>query len=225
MKKVMSYLLSSMIIVITYTSLSFGYQVTIEGNKDTWINKPFPDNNYGSGYELKSWLSFVDPDWRYYMFVEFDVSPYAGKTISYAELRLYCYELGNYYSYVRAYRRLSAWDENTATWNNVNPTSDYTVTGRLTPFQSNTTGWHLYDATEMVNGWLNNTYPNYGLQLFGGSSSAVPTQYYSSENPNSLGPELVLFINDPPVPEPLTSISLLIACLGLLSRVSLRKSM
>ena len=73
----------------------------------------------------------------------------------------------------------SAWDENTVTWNSFAGSFDATV---LTTFPGNALGWAQADVTSLVQGWVAETYPNFGLLIKQTSETPFSENiYHSSE--------------------------------------------
>lgn len=65
---------------------------------------------------------------------------------------------------VAVHRVTSPWSETTVTWA-TNPTFDAAVVAREDVGGWNCSGWHAFDVTAMVNGWLDGVYPNLGMVI------------------------------------------------------------
>lgn len=76
---------------------------------------------------------------------------------------------------VTLHRITSSWEEIMVTWNNFGGSFDANVEGSFMPAG---TGWYSADVTGLVNGWVDESYPNYGILLK--ESSPDTFQTYSS---------------------------------------------
>jgi len=98
--------------------------------------------------------------------VRFDLSSIpAGATITDAQLHLrlvgYCYYTGHSQNRtVTVYRANSSWLESGVTWNNK---PGYTSPSTSQSVPVNTFGWHTFDVTDLVDGWLSGSYANNGV--------------------------------------------------------------
>ena len=77
---------------------------------------------------------------------------------------------------VTLHRVTDYWEETAVTWNNFGSSFDAFVDGSYTP---NDMGWHSVDVTGLVSGWLDETFPNYGILLK--ETAPDTTQTYSSK--------------------------------------------
>ncbi len=104
--------------------------------------------------------------------VRFDLSAIpAGTSISSARLYLYltnsC-DIGERTHTATVYRITSSWSEGTVTWNS-SPTFAEAYGSRSIP--SRTWGWYNFDVTNLVRGWVNGSFSNYGMMVRGPESS------------------------------------------------------
>jgi hypothetical protein len=141
--------------------------------KDTFIDEGYPTSNRGNMTDL--WCGFSDADegtgsqyGQQYSLIQFDLSSIpSGSAISSAELGLYIYQLGTGGSPSgRLYRVTSSWAETSVTWN-TRPTYDSATI--LAAYSNPPTGWLLMSTAalaQVVQNWVNGTYPNYGLELY-----------------------------------------------------------
>ena len=77
---------------------------------------------------------------------------------------------------VTLHRITNFWKETTVTWNNFSAGFDPAVESFFSPSAA---GWYAVELTGTINGWINETYPNYGILLKEDSPAAM--QYYSSK--------------------------------------------
>jgi len=129
---------------------------------DTFVNKKFPNENYDEYYnELQ--LSDSSTHTRR-VYLKFDLSNLSGMTITSATLHLYVDDI--YYEgedEVKLYRVTEHdWDEETLTWNN-QPKDDLVY---ITETYISSSGWKTWSGLEnLVQGWVDGDYPNYGIVL------------------------------------------------------------
>ena len=93
---------------------------------------------------------------------------------------------------VTLHRITADWQELNVTWNNFGGSFDPTVENSFT---SSSAGWYSTDVTSLVNNWLNNTNPNYGILLKEESPDTL--QNYTSREAGS-SPYLIVWwtLND-----------------------------
>jgi hypothetical protein len=82
---------------------------------------------------------------------------------------------------VTLHRVTNSWEEMIVTWNNFGGSFDATSEGSFTPTGA---GWYSTNVTSLVSGWVDETYPNYGLLLLETSPDTFQT-YSSREEGNS----------------------------------------
>jgi hypothetical protein len=97
-----------------------------------------------------------------------------GVTLDSAMFSIYVADYG--FQTVNIHRITADWAELTVTWNSFNESFDPAIIGSFT---ANTIGWQSVNITSLVQGWVDGTYPNYGILLEQGMTN--PTIYYSSE--------------------------------------------
>jgi len=81
---------------------------------------------------------------------------------------------------INVHRITADWDEMTVTWDNFAGSFDPAI---IESFTASSIDWYSIDVTGLVQGWLDDDYPNYGLLLEQGQTAF--THYYSSESPFS----------------------------------------
>lgn len=82
---------------------------------------------------------------------------------------------------INIHRITSPWEEMVVTWNNFG--GSYSPVIEAT-FNASTIGWTSVDVTNLVEGWLNGTYPNYGLLLDQVDKTWPRTEYDTREYSN-----------------------------------------
>jgi len=81
---------------------------------------------------------------------------------------------------VEVHRITADWDEATITWNSFNGAYTADIFGT---FDASSTGWKSVNITTLVQGWVDGTYPNYGLVLI--QNSYPWADYFSKDAPGS----------------------------------------
>ncbi len=150
--------------------------------------------------------------------IQFDLSSETGATISSAILGVY-QDMNSAYSEFGVFRNTSPWVGITNSWATL-PTTDPTPAATLTISDLNQAVWRSFDVTSLVQGWLDGTYPNYGVS-FERLDQANPVLYFTSSDGGSVGepffaPKLDLTeaAAGAAAPEPS---SILLLCSGLLA--------
>ena len=159
---------------------------TLNPTDDASIAQGYPDTNYGSDGSLN--VGYHSSFGWGNVLIKFDLSSYAGATVTSANLRLYVYELlgdipaGGIYNA----RNVADWDEGSVTWNNSPGLTDDTPVSA-----PSTSGWWVNDVTSWVQAYVNGTYDNYGFQIFKDDMDWA-TFHMRSKEYSSNHPELVL---------------------------------
>jgi hypothetical protein len=172
--------------------------------KDSFVYQD-PGNvntNYGSSSEL----IFGSLSWFYRTYIQFDLSSIpANAVIQSANLDVVVTSVYDASLHTFNIHRVTAnWDENTITWN-FQPTFNPTVE---TSVNIGGTGNYSINITSLVNNWVNNTYPNYGLMIKHPTESPVYTlkRIGSSDNgAASNRPKLSITYNLPPTAPTVTA--------------------
>ncbi|MGE5225134.1 MAG: DNRLRE domain-containing protein [Omnitrophica WOR_2 bacterium] len=92
------------------------------------------------------------------------------------------------------HRITSTWTENSVTWNNFNGKFNPTVIATFTP---KSTGWVTVSITSLVQGWVNGTYPNYGLAITKGNGPNFVFYHPSIDTDVLLRPKLKVCYDTP----------------------------
>lgn len=167
MKKILAgTFLVTMLLLLLTTAPVQAATLTIPIDKDAFVYEEYPDRNYGDNTNLIA--GFAATGYYFETFIDFDlgaISP--GSTINSAELRLYY--LGNeehWYTVTHYVRKvIGPWEEETLTWNNQPISSSDVTTASVPPWLS--PSWVSWNITSLVQDWVNGTYFNYGLSIWG----------------------------------------------------------
>jgi uncharacterized repeat protein (TIGR01451 family) len=139
---------------------------------DAAVFQSVPDTNYGSraymyaGYDHSGCNLYSGKVAR--SLVRFDLSSIpAGASISDAKLHLrltgWCYYVGHSQPRtVTIYRADAGWSESSVTWNNKPGCAESYASASVSVTSR---GWHSFDMTNLVRGWVNGSFSNYGLMV------------------------------------------------------------
>jgi len=100
-----------------------------------------------------------------------------GAVFESATFHVYVSQAAN--SMVTFHKITDMWDEDVVTWNSFGGAFDATVEASFT---SDATGWYAVDVTDLVAGWLDGSYDNYGMLLTHADLGYPRTVMHSSEN-------------------------------------------
>jgi hypothetical protein len=117
------------------------------------------------------------------------VMPENGTFLS-ATLHVYVTASSNRFIVMR--RITGEWDEATVTWNNFGGSYAPDLFGN---FYASMTGWYTANVSALVEGWINETYPNYGLLLEQVNGAYPRTDFSSREG--SFAPYLEVCYSTP----------------------------
>jgi hypothetical protein len=161
---------------------------TLGVEDDAYIDEGNADTNYGgnptlrigrlSGYFIDTLIKFDD------------VESYEGVTLSSAILRMYVYmpSPGVDDNYIN--RITEDWDENLVTWNN-KPGKNNAITVNFDdPLHE---GWIELDVTEIVETWLDGSFPHNGFYIGATISFSSYIVFVSKEGSENYRPELILY--------------------------------
>lgn len=128
-------------------------------------------------------------EWIYRSFLWHDLSgiPYKSRILS-AKLYVYCYyHNDNAAGALHNFSRVTeSWDEESLTWNNM-PAVDsklYCEEWQTAPALNS---WGSWDITPLVQEWVDQTYPNYGLQIVNQSENVYRKDWFFSNRRSSYG--------------------------------------
>jgi hypothetical protein len=181
------------IMFLGYTVAAQAEMVIVNDTADTYVDTRQPTRNYGRDKLLFSQFDSGN-DRRASVFFKFDLSSIPhGSTISEATIRVYLRDMtGQKTVNIGVYRATSDWSEWETTWQN-KPVGPGPVTSNLI---SQTPGYKSFDATALVNGWLNSSYPDFGLFLASKSKSSYIVTFNSREA-SANQPQMVIYYSPP----------------------------
>jgi hypothetical protein len=166
-------------------SCDFSYNLTyINSSKDSYVVSSFPTTNYGNetvfvvGAASSGAVNITS-------YVQFSNLTLNGNVTS---AYLFLYKAGGIGSnhIVNLYRVTSEWNESNITWNNQPIVNGYIWDSKV----MNANGWYSWNITNLLRGWLNGSYSNYGMYL-NFTSPALGTWNFSSFSSREYGGEYV----------------------------------
>ncbi len=142
------------------------YDTTIESDCSVYINEENPSLNYNTGTN-KYYLDIQQDEFTYQRvsYVKFDLSslPDDAEVLD-AEIHLYSIAAPDAPSTVKMYRVIGTWIESSVTWNTRASYKDFTKTqGLIDSLVISSAGWHEWDATSIVEDWLDGSKANNGV--------------------------------------------------------------
>jgi hypothetical protein len=146
-------------------------------SKDAGIFETNPNTEYGD-YEF-FWTGY-DEGYADSLIKFNELDAYAGATVTYAELNLYCFdEWGTLTGDNRVFRADAAWDESTVTWNNAPGYESTMWEGFDAPAVDD---WLTVDVTTLVESWLDGSYPHHGFYIASDQATNGGRYFYSGES-------------------------------------------
>jgi len=147
---------------------------------DTDIKQGYPDTNYGSDDEM--WVGYddnLDPDGEIVRgLAQFDLSAIPTDTfINSASLQVYLLRSWDYPNRARVIttsRVISNWLESSATWNTRPSFAE--IYGSV-PVTTGVWGWYSFDVTDLAQGWVDGSFANYGVLLYGSEISGTDSSW------------------------------------------------
>jgi hypothetical protein len=185
---------------ITLTQGDPAYSETQQPNgagKETYIVSGFPNANYGASQTM----DIMAADTRRSL-IQFNLSNITSNAqIISATMKLYVIVKGTGDQVVDVRRLTRAWDEGTgttgqitndgATWNNATNTTLWTTAGGdmgsivwATATITSASAYFNWDVKNLVQNWVNGTYPNYGM-ILNISSGSGTTTFATGDNTDS----------------------------------------
>lgn len=164
------------------------------GKDSQIVNGALADTNLGNnGFVIDNWSGNL----RGIGLIEFDLSAYAGMSVSSATFSLFHMFNADPGTTFNVFRITSGWDENTVTFNTA-PSFEPVAVASLTIPDVGINLYRDWDVTAVVNGWLGGAYGNFGLWI-----EEIPVQgsgvayFASSDNANGNGPRLAMDVPEP----------------------------
>lgn len=197
-------------------ALAFLFSITItaaRADKDTYLVSGSPNQNFGADTTMD-----IKGDDNRRVLIEFNLSTIPSTSrIQTAVLQLYVTAKGTGTPTVDLYRINNTWIEGTgtgtvtnngATWNTNNGTANWNTAGGdyHTTVHANATlaainTWYSWNITNLVQTWVNGTYPNYGMLLRDVTTNTGTWTFASGNNSNtSLMPILNITYTLPAAP-------------------------
>jgi uncharacterized repeat protein (TIGR01451 family) len=159
---------------------------TLQSIADAFVLQGYPTENLGNpGSRFEDmWAGYDDyyePDGKIARsFVQFDLSQIPAHTpIAHATLHLHLtasYDFPDQSRTITIYRLSSAWSEASVTWNGTPGIAEAYGSATVTHGDRR---WYDFDVTGLVQGWVNGTWPNYGLAIRGPEHSGADSSWRS----------------------------------------------
>jgi hypothetical protein len=131
----------------------------------------------------------------------------AGNEVISATLRLYHQESWDFidtFDTITAYGVGQSWQESIVTWNNAPPVGG--AYGSVEVPQSPIHAWYELDITELAEGWIRGSIPNYGVYVRGEEAAGLDSSWRSfssresEANQSGFAPQLVIAYGPPGTP-------------------------
>ncbi|MGY4884634.1 MAG: right-handed parallel beta-helix repeat-containing protein [Nanobdellota archaeon] len=173
--------------------------------KDSYLNGGAQNTNYGTDTVID--VNYATSN-RYRGLIEFDLSDVtSAANIVNANLTLYLSSTSGTNIPINIQRINQSWAEGEVTWNNRSSTGAWdSAGGDFSPFVwatnnvSTADSFYTWDVTQLVQNWINGTYPNYGIILMAGEGNGQ-WQFASSDNINAtIRPQLNITYNESQIP-------------------------
>lgn len=170
-------------------------QPDASAGKDTYLRES-SYSNYDGNTEIR--VGYVSAKkWR--GLIEFSLSDIpSGSVINSAELQLYSYLITGSAG-VALHRVTRSWTESGVEWYNYDGSNAWTAEGGdyASPAESaasgfGSLGWKLWNVTNLVRGWVNGTWSNYGMILMNDSASNTYYFYSSDYGTADYRPKIVV---------------------------------
>lgn len=180
-------------IYFTITVLLLGFTLTMAQTQTVYPCDDMTTNSGSSGMfppDGELWVANWAGMQNYHQtLIKFDLSQYAGQTITNAKFKIYQHFHAPDGSPTpsKIYAITEDWDE--STW----PTSSNVAHGTTeyaTPDFTSTLGWYEIDITALVSGWLNGTLNNNGLVIIANSGTKFAKLYSKDASDQTKHPYL-----------------------------------
>lgn len=167
-------------------TLNYNSNITMSSNIpssiDAWVDQANP--TYNGGIDQVMHIQRRNNQARRSL-VQFDFSAIpSGSTVNSATLYLYTTSVPSASQQLDVHRNQSSWTETGVNWNNKPTigTIDSSTAG------GTSTGWKSWNVLSLVQGWINGTYANYGVQIKcnnEGGNTTYNYQFATRENSDS----------------------------------------
>ena len=154
---------------------------------DTYLDQNSATTNYGSNTALG-----IDSETNKNLrpLLRFNLSIDSSAKVDSAKLKLYMYASAGANISVTVYRLTKNWTEAAATWNKFNSSTNWATAGGdyaesydlQTLYDAQINQWYIWNITGLVQGWINGSYPNYGLILVGSGATNNQEKFFYSTN-------------------------------------------
>ena len=168
--------------------------------KDTYIKENFNNTNYGTDPKILVGTDSLGRNLR--GLIEFDLSSIPSSTVLSANLQVnLSYSSSDSNITIKIYRLTSSWTESKTTWTNSSPSQLWSTVGgdyseEVTSLQfSNVSGLYNFTITNLVRGWINGSYSNYGLMLVSNDSAVEDIKEIDSSDSDSASARPKITIN------------------------------
>lgn len=188
--------------------------LTFYPENDAYISEKHHDSNYGSENTIMVKTKYGGSNWTLWQqdgLISFDLSSLPSN-VYVMSAKLYLY----YYDYVdnnpkgrtlSVYRLGEPWDETSVTWDNRPTNAGYITINSTVP---NSFGWMNWNVTVDVQGYIDDTWDNYGWQICDKNSwgkVGIPSPLFYSKDSNGSSPYLKIEYsfekpNNPPTADP-----------------------
>ncbi len=175
-------------------------QVTINATADAFVNSYAPTQNFGSANTLEVRSRDIARD-SYLQFNLIHFIPF-GSTLNRAYLKLYlfdnfCYTNATTPMKIQVFRLISRWSEQSITYR-VRPDATAVDGAFLSLPLRSAPGYKTWDVTQIVKGWVENEYLNYGFRTYYYSVNNCQATFYARETGEGTRPILVVDYTPPP---------------------------
>ncbi|HEX7456366.1 MAG TPA: DNRLRE domain-containing protein [Candidatus Nanoarchaeia archaeon] len=191
--------LFSFLFFVPKTNTAWAAPTTLTATADAMIQSLNPDSKYGSNSHLdvmKSYPPITNPEGKTRSLVKFDLSSIpANATIDSATFSIFLYGCNwtQTVDNLHIGRNKDSWQEYLVSWNNKSSFDTGSVINSTAPCTS-VNQYLNYNIKPFVTGWMNGTYPNNGIVMYGNEGAGVSwiKFFYGRENPANKPPKLVL---------------------------------
>jgi hypothetical protein len=210
----------SLLLTLAVSRPATAATITLAATQDTWIVDADTFRDFNAGADSFVWVD-GPANAPTGGLIGFDLASIGtGSSVASATLRLYHQDNQQFGQYLRAYRNLTAWNENTATASNA-PAFDPTPVAELLVLDDVVGVYREWDVTSVVQSWVKGTFLNAGFRL-GKDVTGGASPYFASREAALGVPELIVTYRAAVVPEPSTALTLagalLVVLLGLRQR-------